>query len=134
MVCVCVYVCVCVCRRVYDAINVLMATDIIQREKKEITWVGLPQGVKDLPCHSEQRPSSAPPSLGSVGATPMSVGSVGVNTGEPRVCHASPAVSVSVGMSATHVSGTMCDPCQWGLWESTQVSALCVACSWRVYQ
>uniref|UniRef100_A0A7E4ZQ47 Transcription factor Dp-1 n=1 Tax=Panagrellus redivivus TaxID=6233 RepID=A0A7E4ZQ47_PANRE len=29
-------------RRVYDALNVLMAMNIIQKEKKEIRWVGLP--------------------------------------------------------------------------------------------
>lgn len=29
-------------RRVYDALNVLMAMDIISKEKKEITWNGLP--------------------------------------------------------------------------------------------
>ena len=31
-------------RRVYDALNVLMAMDIITKEKKEITWKGLPSG------------------------------------------------------------------------------------------
>lgn len=30
-------------RRVYDAINVLMAMDIIQKEKKEILWKGFPK-------------------------------------------------------------------------------------------
>ena len=29
-------------RRVYDALNVLMAIDIICKEKKEIRWLGLP--------------------------------------------------------------------------------------------
>lgn len=29
-------------RRVYDALNVLMAMNIIVKEKKEISWVGLP--------------------------------------------------------------------------------------------
>jgi hypothetical protein len=29
-------------RRVYDALNVLMAMDIITKDKKEITWQGLP--------------------------------------------------------------------------------------------
>ncbi len=29
-------------RRVYDALNVLMAMDIITKEKKEIRWIGLP--------------------------------------------------------------------------------------------
>lgn len=31
-------------RRVYDALNVLMAMDIITKDKKEITWKGLPSG------------------------------------------------------------------------------------------
>ena len=47
---VCVCVCVCVQavdhknirRRVYDALNVLMAMNIISKEKKEIRWIGLP--------------------------------------------------------------------------------------------
>ncbi|OZJ02405.1 hypothetical protein BZG36_04854 [Bifiguratus adelaidae] len=30
-------------RRVYDALNVLMAMDIIAKEKKDIRWIGLPQ-------------------------------------------------------------------------------------------
>lgn len=29
-------------RRVYDALNVLMAMDIITKDKKEISWQGLP--------------------------------------------------------------------------------------------
>jgi hypothetical protein len=29
-------------RRVYDALNVLMAMDIISKEKKEVLWKGLP--------------------------------------------------------------------------------------------
>jgi len=33
-------------RRVYDALNVLMAMDIISKEKKEITWKGLPTAAK----------------------------------------------------------------------------------------
>jgi hypothetical protein len=35
-------------RRVYDALNVLMAMDIISKDKKEISWQGLP-----LPAGSE---------------------------------------------------------------------------------
>lgn len=36
-------------RRVYDALNVLMAIDIIEKDKKEIRWLGLPnQTVDDL--------------------------------------------------------------------------------------
>ena len=52
VVCLCVCACVCVCvqavdhknirRRVYDALNVLMAMNIISKEKKEIRWIGLP--------------------------------------------------------------------------------------------
>lgn len=30
-------------RRVYDALNVLMAMDIISKDKKEIKWKGLPR-------------------------------------------------------------------------------------------
>jgi len=33
-------------RRVYDALNVLMAMDIISKEKKEIRWIGLPTNAK----------------------------------------------------------------------------------------
>ncbi|KAG7353385.1 transcription factor DP [Nitzschia inconspicua] len=33
-------------RRVYDALNVLMAMDIISKDKKEITWRGLPTAAK----------------------------------------------------------------------------------------
>jgi transcription factor Dp-1 len=33
-------------RRVYDALNVLMAMDIISKEKKEIHWKGLPNGAQ----------------------------------------------------------------------------------------
>lgn len=29
-------------RRVYDALNVLMAMNIISKDKKEIRWIGLP--------------------------------------------------------------------------------------------
>jgi hypothetical protein len=29
-------------RRVYDALNVLMAMDIIEKKKKDIRWIGLP--------------------------------------------------------------------------------------------
>lgn len=34
-------------RRVYDAINVLMAMDIMSRERKEIVWCGFPSGGKE---------------------------------------------------------------------------------------
>lgn len=37
-------------RRVYDALNVLMAMNIISKEKKSITWLGLPN---NTPAHSE---------------------------------------------------------------------------------
>jgi hypothetical protein len=47
-------------RRVYDALNVLMAMDIISKEKKEITWKGLPnfskhQDVESLREEVQQR-------------------------------------------------------------------------------
>ena len=35
-------------RRVYDALNVLMAMDIILKVKKEITWKGLPSNAGNL--------------------------------------------------------------------------------------
>jgi hypothetical protein len=31
-----------ICRRLYDALNVLMAMDIISKDKKDIPWKGLP--------------------------------------------------------------------------------------------
>lgn len=34
-------------RRVYDALNVLMAMDIISKEKKDIFWRGLPSNSKE---------------------------------------------------------------------------------------
>ena len=42
-------------RRVYDALNVLMAMDIISKEKKEITWQGLPSNAAHDLAASEQR-------------------------------------------------------------------------------
>lgn len=49
-------------RRVYDALNVLMALDIITKDKKEITWNGLPasrkqslDSLKDEIEHREQQ-------------------------------------------------------------------------------
>ena len=36
-------------RRVYDALNVLMAMEIITRDKKEIQWKGLPStNIKEI--------------------------------------------------------------------------------------
>uniref|UniRef100_A0A672L8J9 Transcription factor n=1 Tax=Sinocyclocheilus grahami TaxID=75366 RepID=A0A672L8J9_SINGR len=52
-------------RRVYDALNVLMAMNIISKEKKEIRWIGLPTNsaqecrnleVKDKFTHTEDLP------------------------------------------------------------------------------
>lgn len=34
-------------RRVYDALNVLMAMDVISRDKKEIRWNGLPSSATE---------------------------------------------------------------------------------------
>jgi hypothetical protein len=43
-------------RRVYDALNVLMAMDIISKEKKEITWKGLPTSSnRDLESLDQER-------------------------------------------------------------------------------
>lgn len=33
-------------RRVYDALNVLMAMNIISKQRKEISWIGLPSNKK----------------------------------------------------------------------------------------
>ena len=49
-------------RRVYDALNVLMAMDIISKEKKEIIWKGLPTAAKqdldsiekEIECREQQ--------------------------------------------------------------------------------
>lgn len=44
-------------RRVYDALNVLMAMNIISKEKKEIKWIGLPtnsaQECQNLEVHCQ---------------------------------------------------------------------------------
>ena len=46
-------------RRVYDALNVLMAMNIISKEKKEIKWIGLPtnaaQECQDLESEKKRR-------------------------------------------------------------------------------
>ena len=46
-------------RRVYDALNVLMAMNIISKEKKEIRWLGLPtnsvQEANSLEMDKEKR-------------------------------------------------------------------------------
>ena len=51
-------------RRVYDALNVLMAMDIIAKEKKEIMWRGLPSTVRSnvARLHARSWPRRAPPS------------------------------------------------------------------------
>jgi hypothetical protein len=45
-------------RRVYDALNVLMAMNIISKEKKEIKWIGLPtssaQDCEDIEVQNQQ--------------------------------------------------------------------------------
>lgn len=35
-------------RRVYDALNVLMALQIISKDKKEIRWIGLPSNAVEV--------------------------------------------------------------------------------------
>ncbi|XP_070290011.1 transcription factor Dp-1-like isoform X2 [Salvelinus sp. IW2-2015] len=46
-------------RRVYDAVNVLMAMNIISKEKKEIRWIGLPtnsaQECQNLEVENQKR-------------------------------------------------------------------------------
>ena len=46
-------------RRVYDALNVLMAMNIISKEKKEIRWIGLPcnkkQECQELEVEKKER-------------------------------------------------------------------------------
>lgn len=44
-------------RRVYDALNVLMAMNIISKEKKEIKWIGLPTNSAQECQNLEVRPS-----------------------------------------------------------------------------
>eukprot|EP00035_Acanthoeca_spectabilis_P022962 m.446873 g.446873 ORF g.446873 m.446873 type:complete len:319 (-) comp19434_c0_seq1:134-1090(-) len=41
-------------RRVYDALNVLMAMNIISKEKKEIRWIGLPNNSMQEYTHMEE--------------------------------------------------------------------------------
>jgi len=41
-------------RRVYDALNVLMAMNIISKEKKEIKWIGLPSNSTQEHAHMQQ--------------------------------------------------------------------------------
>lgn len=38
-------------RRVYDALNVLMAMNIISKDKKEIRWIGLPTNSVQVRIH-----------------------------------------------------------------------------------
>ncbi|KAI9247723.1 hypothetical protein BDA99DRAFT_425769, partial [Phascolomyces articulosus] len=43
-------------RRVYDALNVLMAMDIIAKDKKEIRWLGIPPSLlQQQPNKNEKR-------------------------------------------------------------------------------
>ena len=49
-------------RRVYDALNVLMAMDIIGKENKDIFWRGLPSAAVSLADQLQViKPSSPPP-------------------------------------------------------------------------
>lgn len=38
-------------RRVYDALNVLMAINVISKDKKEIRWIGLPANSAEVQLH-----------------------------------------------------------------------------------
>ena len=42
-------------RRVYDALNVLMAMDIIAKDKKEIRWLGIPDSLQQSTEQQQQR-------------------------------------------------------------------------------
>lgn len=44
-------------RRVYDALNVLMAMGIIAKDKKEIRWIGLPNAREELDSLQKERAS-----------------------------------------------------------------------------
>ena len=46
-------------RRVYDALNVLMAMDVISKDKKDINWQGLPKGAGTGSSGSKQQNMSA---------------------------------------------------------------------------
>ena len=54
-------------RRVYDALNVLMAMNIITKEKKEIRWVGLPTNSAQECLYLEVRSTSSDKSLKRIG-------------------------------------------------------------------
>lgn len=49
-------------RRVYDALNVLEAMDIVQKDKKRIRWLGLPGG---LVSQSSSARAACPPTTRS---------------------------------------------------------------------
>ncbi|KAI9495923.1 E2F/DP family winged-helix DNA-binding domain-containing protein [Zychaea mexicana] len=46
-------------RRVYDALNVLMAMDIIAKDKKEIRWLGIPASLQQPVDHQQHQQSSS---------------------------------------------------------------------------
>ena len=52
-------------RRVYDALNVLMAMNIISKEKKEIRWIGLPTNSAQECQNLEVSPALRPPRVPS---------------------------------------------------------------------
>lgn len=52
-------------RRVYDALNVLMAMNIISKEKKEIKWIGLPTNSAQECQNLEVSPALCPPRVPS---------------------------------------------------------------------
>ncbi|KAG9348206.1 hypothetical protein JZ751_001941, partial [Albula glossodonta] len=81
-------------RRVYDALNVLMAMNIISKEKKEIRWIGLPtnsaqecQNLEQIAFKSlvqrnqaNEALSQAPPPPGSVIQLPFIILNTSVHT------------------------------------------------------
>ena len=50
-------------RRVYDALNVLLALNIISKERKTIRWVGVPSDAAHTVAHLEREGVSAGISL-----------------------------------------------------------------------
>uniref|UniRef100_A0A7S0VEN6 E2F/DP family winged-helix DNA-binding domain-containing protein n=1 Tax=Polytomella parva TaxID=51329 RepID=A0A7S0VEN6_9CHLO len=73
-------------RRVYDAINVLMAVNVIRRERKEVIWVGMPSSVKKS-CSVNQTPGTvsskaevAAPAAVTAGVDPNLVNKNNTNT------------------------------------------------------
>jgi transcription factor Dp-1/transcription factor Dp-2 len=90
-------------RRIYDALNVLMAIGVIEKEKKRIRWIGVPNGSGTLP-RPEDLADDAPlsPRSSSSGAAPRAAG--GANGGS------SSGGGGGSGANGTLVLGDSSDP------------------------